>query len=238
MRRAVGTVLAALLLAAPAWPAAPKVKGDKVYRPHQKIVLTAEEVTSKAAQFLWDVDGTGEVETEEVGNKLYVWAPPGKYRVVLTAVDFESKKIERARTTFTVTGNGPAPPDPPGPGPAPDPLTALQKAARDAYALENDTEKAKHAKGMAAVYRAAAKAVEEQRPATAGAVWAALKAGAKAAGVEGKLPLVQAALATELKKLPSKSTDALDEAKRAQIAATLSDCALALEKLATAKGGR
>lgn len=105
--------------------AQPKLRGDKVYKPHQKIVIAAEEVTSKSAQFLWDVDGTGEVEYEEVGSKLYVWAPPGKYKVTLTAVDFETKKIERARASFTVDGKpspGPGPdpgpdPTPPGPGP-------------------------------------------------------------------------------------------------------------------------
>ena len=71
------------------------LKGEKVYQPFDKIVLEATKVSSPKAQFLWDV--TGEAQVEEVGNKLYVWAKPGLYTVTLTAIDFETKKIERAR---------------------------------------------------------------------------------------------------------------------------------------------
>lgn len=120
-----------VLLAAVPCLCAPKVRAEKEYAEHEKIILRAEDVSSKSAQFLWDIDG--DAQTEEVGNKLYVWARPGTYRVTLTAVDFDSKKIERARFTFKVNGKngptppgpGPTPPGPPGPGPTKGPLRAL-----------------------------------------------------------------------------------------------------------------
>jgi hypothetical protein len=95
------------------------IKAAKEYAPYEKIVLKAADVSGKSAQFLWDVDG--DADTVEDGGTLYVWARPGTYKVTLTAVDFETKKVERARFTFKVTGEGPKPPEPPGPGPGPTP---------------------------------------------------------------------------------------------------------------------
>lgn len=95
--------------------AAPKVKGERSYQEHEKIVLRAQELTSTKAQCLWDVDGAADIV--EAGDTLYVWAAPGTYRVKLTAVDFDTKKIERASFSFTVVGK--TPPAPPGPGPTP-----------------------------------------------------------------------------------------------------------------------
>jgi len=95
-----------------------KVKADRTYQPYRKIVLRAEDVTGARASFLWDV--VGDCDTVEAGDTLYIWAAPGKYRVTLTAIDFESKKVERARFAFTVEGKPPEPPIPPGPNP-PDP---------------------------------------------------------------------------------------------------------------------
>lgn len=115
MRRLIAPIVLLPLLAALCFGDM-KLKGEKEYAPYKKIVLKATDVTSAKAQFLWDVDGDADVV--EDGGTLYVWAKPGTYKVRLTAVDFDNKKIERATTTFTVTGEGPAPgPTPPGPTP-------------------------------------------------------------------------------------------------------------------------
>jgi hypothetical protein len=118
-----------LLLACSAL-AAPRIKGEVRYEPFAKIVLKASDVSSAKAQFLWDVDGNADYV--DAGETLYVWAAPGKYRVTLTAVDFDAKKVERAKFSFQVgdvpptptPGPGPRPPDPPGPAPGPAPIDA------------------------------------------------------------------------------------------------------------------
>jgi hypothetical protein len=108
----------ALFLLLPPWSQAAEVKGQAVYKPHEPIILKATDVTSKTAQFLWDI--TDPAQVKEVGADLHVWAPPGSYTVRLTAVDFEAKKVERATFKFTVSGTPPTPPGPePGPGPTP-----------------------------------------------------------------------------------------------------------------------
>lgn len=124
MRR---TLAVLILLLLPLTAAAQvKVRGEANYPPFKKIVLKAGDVTSKSAQFLWDVDGAADVV--EAGDTLYVWAPPGTYAVRLTAVDFDAKKVERARFGFTVgTPVPPLPPVPPDPGPKPpQPVAALK----------------------------------------------------------------------------------------------------------------
>lgn len=110
MKRALAA-LAFLALTAPMGWAQLRVKAEREYAPHRKIVLQAADVTSAKAQFLWDVDG--EADTVEAGGTLYVWAAPGTYKVRLTAIDFDAKKVERATFSFTVTGKT----TPPGPKP-------------------------------------------------------------------------------------------------------------------------
>ena len=112
MKRATAA-LAFLALTAPLGWAQLRVKAEREYAPHRKIVLQAADVTSAKAQFLWDVDG--DADTVEAGGTLYVWAAPGTYKVRLTAIDFDAKKVERATFSFTVTGKVA-----PGPGPKPD----------------------------------------------------------------------------------------------------------------------
>src|SRR5262245_740948 len=125
-----------------------KVKGQAQYEPYKKIVLRAQDVSSKAAQFLWDIDG--EADVEERGAELFVWAAPGKYRVRLTAIDFEEKKVERASFSFVVAG--PTPPVPPGPGPGPQPPGPTPKGAFNrALILYESAEEAKMPKGQQAV---------------------------------------------------------------------------------------
>jgi hypothetical protein len=105
----------------------PVIKGDRTYKQNEPIVLKATEVTSKSAQFLWDVGGAA--NAVEAGDTLYIWAPPGSYTVRLTTVDFEAKKVERTSYTFNVEGKAPdpKPPTPPNPpGPTPGPTTGLR----------------------------------------------------------------------------------------------------------------
>jgi hypothetical protein len=158
MRYALSVLLLSLCAALPA----AGVKGEKQYAAHEPIVLTATEVSSKSAQFLWDIDGAA--KTRESGATLYVWAPPGKYTVRLTAIDFDAKKVERATFTFSV---GDTPPGPgPGPGPGPKPPTpppdgkyGLTKASREGVALVSSPGKAAEAKRLAAAIRPHAAAV-------------------------------------------------------------------------------
>jgi hypothetical protein len=127
--RYAGSLLLALALCLPA-AAEVKLKGEAVYEPHKKIVLRATDVTSAKAQFLWDV--SGDADTVEAGDRLYVWAPPGKYTVRLTAIDFEAKKVERASFSFTVSGEPTPPPPVPGQVTVPDVVGQTGSKARAA----------------------------------------------------------------------------------------------------------
>lgn len=150
MRKYAATMLLLLTLLAAA-QAGVKVKGDQSYKPFDPIILKASDVTSAKASFLWDVDGAAQVV--EAGDTLYVWAPLGTYTVRLTAIDFDAKKVERAKFTFKVEGDVPVPPTPgptpgPGPGPSPGPLakawiviieaTAEAKADRGQWVRDQD----------------------------------------------------------------------------------------------------
>lgn len=120
MRKPFAVLL--LLLVATTAPAQVRVKGAASYAPYDPIVLKASDVTSAKASFLWDVSEGA--KTVEAGDTLYVWAPPGSYKVTLTAIDFEAKKVERAKFTFKVEGKTPGP-DPPNP-PDPTPVSGLK----------------------------------------------------------------------------------------------------------------
>lgn len=214
---------------APPLRAKVSVKSAAEFEPFEKIILVADDFPYKSPQYSWDIEGTNTVDYEVINGKCYVWAAPGKYVVRLDAISWDDKKLAKTKFIFTVKGTVP-----PGPGPGPKPPdngTALQKAVRAAYLLETDADKARQAAATAALFRTVAQTVESQKPGTAGQVWKALDAGVKLLGLTGKLPLVQKALQTELKKLPSKSTDVLDDTKRALIVSTFNDIASALESL-------
>lgn len=119
-RHATLALLVLCLLAHTCAQAQLKVSASRSYKPHEPIVLKAEQVSSPKAQFLWDV--TAPAKVVEVGGECHVWAPPGSYTARLTAIDFEAKKVERAVVEFSVEGAsppGPKPPDPKPPGPNP-----------------------------------------------------------------------------------------------------------------------
>jgi len=121
MTRRIHAACLLLLLLGGIASAEVKIKGGKEYAPHSPIILKASDVTSNKASFLWDVEGGA--SCVEAGETLYVWAAPGEYKVTLTAIDFEAKKVERAKFSFKVTGPTPTPGPGPTPGPTPNPDT-------------------------------------------------------------------------------------------------------------------
>lgn len=112
MRRTLSCLI--LVMVVSSVLASPSVKGERSYAEHDKIVLTADGV-DKGTQILWDVSGDAQVEEGE--GKLFVWAKPGRYSVTMTAINFDTKKIARARFTFVVLAS--TPPKPPEPEPKP-----------------------------------------------------------------------------------------------------------------------
>lgn len=247
-RIVVSFVLALLLANCDLWTASAgemKVSGaDKTYKTFEPIILKAQEVTSKDAQFLWRVDSK-QARVVRSGDTAYVWAPPGNYTVTLTAIDFEKKKVEEAEFTFTVEGGVPNPPGPspgpgpdpgPGPGPSPQPVTPLVKALRDAYAQETDAARARHLAQLSRVYSEGAAEVARTSPKTLDPVWKVLSAKAKDYGLGGKIPKVQAALQQELKsKLPTRSDTPLDDRARQEIISVFTVAAQSLEQAAGGK---
>jgi hypothetical protein len=236
----VRRVLPVLLLFLPAPAAAQaKVRGESVYKPYQKIVLKAADVTSAKASFLWDVDG--DADFVEAGDTLYVWAPPGAYRVRLTAVDFESKKVERARFAFKVEGDvPPSPPGPgPGPGPKPEPTDPLTKELAALYAADTTAGKAGKAAFLAALYRGATQKRADGGPApvddtTIATPKALLAVLAKASGGElapADLKTVRARLSQEVQATLGEPDVTLDTVNRARAKALFLRLAAALETL-------
>lgn len=210
-----------------------KVKGDKAYPPHKKIVLKAQDVTSKSAQFLWEVSGDADIL--EAGDTLYVWAPPGKYVVKLIAIDFDAKKVERASFNFNVDGTVPPNPNPIPPDPTPVPPRPdddLTKAVRAAFSSETAADKKQLMLSLAIVYETAAKSIRDSKPDTMGKLWKAIEAGEEAAKIKGKLLGVQAVIKEkELSALPSRSSDKLDDALRTVIVRAFERVAVALREV-------
>lgn len=138
MRRALGSAALGLLLAAmaagAAAPGAPRVavRGEATYEPFAKVVLSAQDFPYKGAEFTWDVEGSGAVEYEQQGGKLYVWAAPGRYVARLTAISWDDKKLQYAKFSFSVKGAAPKPPGPKPDDPVDpvDPTPAPAKSVR------------------------------------------------------------------------------------------------------------
>lgn len=211
--------------------AAMKVKSAKTYAVFEKIILKAEDVSSLKAQFLWDVDG--ECDYHEAGETLYVWAKPGKYKVKLTAIDFDTKKVERATFTFEVTGKAPDPnPNPnPDPTPVPAPETPLEKDLRLAYEGDTDPKKSENVKLLTSLYKQLA-LVELKDVKTAGELNTILRTAS------GKiLPLdavkkVREAITPKLKEvLPSTPDAELTQDHKAAALNLFDKIGKALEKL-------
>lgn len=185
--------------------------------------------------YIWNHPSS--VKSSEDENVLTITeAPKGEVTVKIQTItiDWAAKKTVKARgsVTFVVGAVPPGPGPDPGPTPPdPTPVPPLVKALRDAYAAETDAEKSSRLKALAGLYATAAEQVTQQKPATMGAVWKAIEAGAKAAGVNGKILRVQTVVQGEWKRLPTKSTDALDDTKRALVVSVFSEVADALARV-------
>lgn len=134
-----------LILAILALPSAFGDQGsvDKVYKPHEPIVLSPDLKGYEGWTKKWDWK-----IPEEVGNrldddqtKLYLWAPPGRhdvgFRVILGRVLDDGSvelAVEEIVYTILVTGDTPTPPKPPGPTPPnPDPTPDPDKIPDDEF---------------------------------------------------------------------------------------------------------
>ena len=166
-------LFAALGLAGCGHASAQIVVPDRV-EPHSKIVATLEHEIPDGAEIKSSWSVPARVDYEQVGDRMLIWAPPGKHElgVSLIWVQFELLEIEVAGETrtiknlldfgqqthkaaFTVAGKPPDPepdePDEPAPPDVPaDPFDNLgQRVAHWARGLPNRN-------AAAAVYRSAA----------------------------------------------------------------------------------
>lgn len=147
-----------------------KVAGETVYKVGKKIILTAS-FDSPNPKYLWIPLGESGInlDTETVGSSLHVWAPKGRYSILLIATDYKSEKQGQVTYSFSVTDKGtppdplpPNPPDPPvPPTPVDDPLVkALSLAFSQETANKTDDQKKKlteQVRILADVYRAGSK---------------------------------------------------------------------------------
>ncbi len=237
-----------VLLAQATWvsarPVPLEIGGDTVVVV-KKLPFTITTPEIKGALYDWVHPST--IKSDDGGNVLTITSAPlgettVQVRVTTALLDKDGKFIgfERkvGKITFVVGALPPGPdPGPPPPDPTPGPVSPLVKALRDAYTQESDPDKSKHLKALAGLYSITAEQVAKQKPSTAGVVWKALEAGALAAGVNGKILKIQTVLQSELKKLPSKSSDVLDDTKRALVISTFQELAEALSKV-EAKNGK
>lgn len=107
--------------------------------PHSKLIATLEHDAPEGSQVKYSWDVSDGVDYERVGDRLFLWAPPGehdlsasliwvKFEIITIEVDGEPKEIrnlidfgqQQHRASFSVgEPEPPEPPDPPDP-PAPD----------------------------------------------------------------------------------------------------------------------
>lgn len=172
----------------------------------------------------WTVFPPGVVDVQqEPDGRVFFVGPPGTYTVNVLVVDFENKTLTRGSVVVTV-GDEPPPPQPDDP---------LVKALKAALAAETDAAKVDLARKLADVYRAGAADADGAAVKTWGDLFQALVARAAAAGVAGKLPAVQAAVAAELKTvLPVTADTPLDAAGRIRARIAFTRVAVALTEAA------
>ena len=172
----------------------------------------------------WTVFPPGVADVQpETDGRMFFAGPPGTYTVHVLVIDFENKTLTRGAATVTVGDEAP-PPQPDDP---------LVKALKTALAAETDANKADLVRKLADVYRAGAADADGAAVKTWGDLFQALVAKATAAGVAGKLPAVQAAVAAELKTVLPVAADApLDAAGRIRARVAFTRVAVALTEAA------
>lgn len=172
---------------------------------------------SKGTGHVWKLIGSTKSFLQVDGGLRCVFATgtDGVYSFVLAVA--EAGKADIAIHTLQVGDGVPVPPIPP-PTPTPDdPVVAALKVA---YAAESDPAKAAQVAKLAAVYRNGVG--HSSHAATWGELFNLMLADAQAAGIAGKLQIVQAVIQKELAKVfTSDRTVPLDAPGRAQAAAGL-----------------
>ena len=130
-------------------------------QPNRLQVLAAQPAST------WEPIDDLDLRTFEAGKYAAFVAPPGRYRVVVTAADGSRTRL------VLVVGDVPPDPKPKPPDPPADPLRAKLKAAYDADASPKRQDQAKD---LAALYREAAKLAADGTVATSGDLLARVRA--------------------------------------------------------------
>jgi len=152
-------------------------------------------------------------------------ARPGRYR--LLAVTAAGDEPSEPQICTVIIGDAPTPPKPPEPDNPADPLT---KALQDAFAKDATADKAKHAKGLATVYRQSIQTIDQVT--TAGQLFAAMRAASAVLLPADAVPELRKAIAEEIKKiLPIDPQIVLSDQQKNMSKALFGELANALESL-------
>lgn len=221
-------VLAIWLLATPLWAAPPTLKlPEKVVgKPGQFIEVPAETAGKFVSWYSLD-SGLNLFPTEllkDTHTAVVVASAPGNYRLlaVTAAADEVSPLV-----VCTILIEGPAPP--PVPPVPPGPIDPFAQVLQAAFATDPDTQKATRIKDLAALYRQASQTtVNDTSLKTTADLLAVLQKARSVLMPDTAITSVRQLVATELNKTLS-ATATLDVAKRAELTATFSRIAAALE---------
>lgn len=159
-------------------------------------------------------------------------APQGTFKVsvlmITVVIDFDKKTKTVLKETGEIEVNfgGVKPPDP-----SPD-LSDLAKAFKRALDSETDAMKIAHAKSLATIYSEGAKQTQMGTPKTIGDLFRSMDAGAKVAGVNGKVLSLQAAIAKHCADIPKLSNTPIDDNYRTLIVRLFTEVASALKEVA------
>lgn len=138
------------------------------YSRDSKVVIRVKGADAEKVRIKWWVrsnEGKASPDNEVIdnGKAVAVWAPPGKYEVLVTIAipDEKSVTFVDAECKFTILASSdPLPTPGPGPVPVPDPVTPPQnvfgdvdKVVSDLIAPVRDDDKAGGCKIIAAAYR-------------------------------------------------------------------------------------
>ncbi len=172
---------------------------------------------------LFPVDLLKDTKTAVVSS-----AKAGRYR--LLAVTAAGDEPSDPKICTIIVGNAPTPPPPDNPDNPPNPYNELTKAIKTAWSGETATDKSKHAKALAALYRQAPTVLDQVQ--TAGQLYATLRTSADALLPKDAIGKVRLAIADELKKvLPADPQIVLSDMNKQQARSVFTELATILEAL-------
>lgn len=165
--------------------------------------------SSKNTSYRWKVISGEPVSVVRMGDRLLFSGPPGKYRISVTVVDFDSKIFDENEIIVTIEGTPPKPPEPKPPEPKPpEPVPdALVKALKNAYLADVSPERNKHLEALSRLYKMAAEMKVADKVDTAGELYAKLIEASRALLPSTALPAVRKVIAAELKAVLPGTTD-------------------------------